>query len=347
MHAIATRSEILLELLFLLRSSSVLLEYHNHFIISIFCVNCTFATHHFHNLVIANSVLRLVQSCIPSQTSSRIILIFRLQDGHWCGVRHNLLLASLRCQALPYELLLRINIRVSRRSSIGPLLFISMSMSSRLRVFVRVNWLFSYVSRRLFKLLARACIWTFLSLNFSHFRILVHLHIFGRASWSSRVVIKSLWGLFIGYIGVLSLCSCSWIRCSSIVEVIDNVCNIGNFVSIMMMEVIMLLLWLPIAFLGHFRYLLIFSFLIFLSSRLIQYVTAIIAAAMLHSRYGRLIEILRIAWLLRIYMELVSSGCIRRLRHSGSVHGLLLPSLLRLLPLFFRHEMPFIKKTAR
>ena len=305
MHAIATRSEILLELLFLLRSSSVLLEYDNHFIISIFCVNCTFATHHFHYLVIANSVLRLVQSCIPSQTSSsRFILIFRLQDGHWCGVRYNLLLASLRCQALPYELLLRINVRVSRRSSIGPLLFSCLSMSSCLRVFVRVNWLFSNVSWRLFKLLARACIWTFLSLNFSHFRIAIHLHIFGRASWHSRVVIRSLWGLFIGYIGVLCLCSCgcSWIRCSSIVEVIDNVCNIGNFVSIMMMEVIMLFLWLPAAFLGHFRYLLIFTILIFFSGRLIQHVTAIIAAAMLNSRYGRLVEILRVTWLLRIYM---------------------------------------------
>ena len=217
-------------------------------------------------------------------------------------------------------------------------------MSCCLRVFVRANWLFSDVSWRLFKLLARACIWTFLSLNFSHFRIAVHLHIFGRASWHSRVVIRSLWGLFIGYTGVLSLCSCSWISCSSIVEVIDNVCNIGNFVSIMVMEVIMLLLRLPVAFLGHLRYLLIFGFLIFISGRLIQHVTALIAAAMLYSSYGRLIEILRVTWLLRINTELVSSGCIRRLRHSGSVHGLLLPNLLRLLPLFFRHEMPFKRK---
>ena len=56
----------------------------------------------------------------------------------------------------------------------------------------------------------------------------------------------------------------------------------------------MLLLRLPVAVLGHLRYLLIFSFLIFISGRLIQHVTAIIAAAMLHSRYGRLIEILRV-----------------------------------------------------
>ena len=66
MYAIATWCEILLELLFLLRSSSVLLQYDDHFIISIFCVNCALAAHHFHNLVIANSVLRLVQSCISS-----------------------------------------------------------------------------------------------------------------------------------------------------------------------------------------------------------------------------------------------------------------------------------------
>ena len=62
----------------------------------------------------------------------------------------------------------------------------------------------------------------------------------------------------------------------------------------MVMEVIVLLLRLPVAVLGHLRYLLIFSFLIFISGRLIQYVTMLIAATMLHSRYRRLIEMLRV-----------------------------------------------------
>ena len=68
MHAIVTRCEILLELLLLLRSSSILLEHDDHFIITIFCVNCTLTTHHFHNLIVANSVLRLIQSCISRKT---------------------------------------------------------------------------------------------------------------------------------------------------------------------------------------------------------------------------------------------------------------------------------------
>ena len=199
MHGSASWCKVLLELLFLLWSSSVFLEYDDHFIISIFSVNCTLATHHFHNLVTADSVLRLVQSCVSGQTSrSRFVLIFLLQDCHWCRVRHNLLLTPLCCQALPNELLLRIHIWVGSRSSIRPLLFISLTMSGCLWVFVRINWFFSDVNWRLFKLLARARIWTFLSsVYFSHILVAVYLGIFSRASWRSGVGGGPLWGLLI------------------------------------------------------------------------------------------------------------------------------------------------------
>ena len=212
-------------------------------------------------------------------------------------------------------------VRVGRRSGIRPLLFTSLTEPGCLRIFIRVDRLFSDVSRRLFKLLTRACIWTFLSLCFSH--------------------------VLLGALGIL--CSCSWIRRTTIVEVIDDVCYIGHFVSIMVMEVAMLLLFrLPIAaFLSMARYLLIFRLLIFICCRLIQHVSPFVATTMLHCSNRRLIEVLRVTWLLRINTELISSGCVRRLRYCCSIHDLLLPSLLRLLPLFFRHEMPFYSRKQR
>ena len=147
MHAIATRGEILLELLFLLRSSSVLLKYDDHFIISIFCVNCALAAHHFHNLIVADRVLRLVQSCISSQTSRRrFIFIFRLEDGHRCRVLHYLLLAPLRSQALPNELLLRVLVRVGCRARVRPLLLSGLAVSGSLGIFVRIDRFFGDVS---------------------------------------------------------------------------------------------------------------------------------------------------------------------------------------------------------
>ena len=213
-------------------------------------------------------------------------------------------------------------IRVGRRSGIRPLLFTSLTEPGRLRIFIRIDWLFSDVSWRLFKLLTRACIWTFLSLYFSH--------------------------VLLGALGIL--CSCSWIRRTTIVEVIDDICNIGHFVSIMVMEVAMLLLLFRlsiVAFLSMAWYLLIFRLLIFFCCRLIQHVSPFVATTMLHCCNRRLIEVLRVARLLRINTELISSCCVRRLRYCGSIHNLLLSSLLRLLPLFFRHEMPFYSRKQR
>ena len=351
MHAIATWCEILLELLFLLWSSSVLFEYDDHFITSVFCVNCTLATHHFHYLIVADGVLRLVQICISCQTScSRFIFIFWLKDSHRGRVRHYLLLAPLGSQALPYELLLRMLVGVGCRTGIRPLLFSSLTMSSRLWIFVRIIRFFGDICWRLIKLLARACIWTFFLSDFSsHIWVAARFHVFCRCTRRHPRIVR---GLFIRDASVLSgLCSWSWVLllllrgCSAIVEVIDDVCNVGHFVTIMVMEVAMLLLFrLPIAaLLSMVRYLLIFRFLIFLGSRLMQLLTPLIAAAVLHSSYRRLLlhsEVLRVAWLLRINTELIACGGIRRLWHRASIYGLLLPSLLRLLSLFFRHEMP-------
>ena len=64
----------------------------------------------------------------------------------------------------------------------------------------------------------------------------------------------------------------------------------------MVMKMTVLLLRLSIAaFLSKIGYLLIFRFLVFFCGRLIEYVSPLIAAAMLHSSYRRLIEVLRIA----------------------------------------------------
>ena len=110
----------------------------------------------------------------------------------------------------------------------------------------------------------------------------------------------------------------------------------------------LLLFRLSIAdFLSMARYLLIFRLLIFFCCRLIQHVSPFVATTMLYSSNRRLIEVLRVAWLLRINTELISSGCVRSLRYRCSIHNLLLPSLLRLLPLFFRHEMPFYSTKQR
>ena len=148
MQAVAAWREVLLELLFLLRSGAVLLEYNNHFIIPVLCVDRALAAHHFHNLIVTDRVLRLVQSCIPSQTSSRrFIFIFRLQDGHRSRILHYLLLAPLRSQALPNELLLRVLVRVGGRARVRPLLLSGLAVSGRLGIFaVRVDRFFGDVS---------------------------------------------------------------------------------------------------------------------------------------------------------------------------------------------------------
>ena len=147
MQAIAAWCEILLELLLLLRSGAVLLENNDHFIIPVFCVNRALAAHHFHNLIVADRVLRLVQSCISSQTSRRrFIFIFRLEDGHRCRVLHYLLLAPLRSQALPNELLLRVLVRVGCRARVRPLLLSGLTVSGSLGIFVRIDRFFGDVS---------------------------------------------------------------------------------------------------------------------------------------------------------------------------------------------------------
>ena len=64
----------------------------------------------------------------------------------------------------------------------------------------------------------------------------------------------------------------------------------------MVMQVTMLFLSLLIdAILSKFRYLLLLSLLIFISSRLIQYVTPLITAAVLYCSYRRLTKVLGIA----------------------------------------------------